>query len=259
MKVLNHLVNNKKFQNFIIAVIIFNAFILGLDTYNLDPKIHNVIEILDEICLVIYTIELIFKIIAFGRHFIRSGWNIFDFFVVAVCFMPAGSDFAVLRLLRIFRILRLLSAFPSMRLIVSALLNSLSAMVSICCLLMIFFYIYAVLCVGLFGEAFPQFFGTLGESLYSLFQIMTLESWSMGIARPVIAVFPYAWIIFISFILIMSFIVLNLAIGVVVNSIGELSKQNNQEETVEITQLHKEVMELKQLIKNLSTNKFGEN
>lgn len=140
--------------------------------------------------------------------------------------------------------------FPRMRLVANALLNSIAPMFSIGFLLFIFFYVYGILCFNLFGERFPDFFGSLGGSLYSLFQIMTLESWSMGIAHPLIAVFPYAWIVFVSFILIVSFIVLNLAIGIIVNSISELSRENPKEN--ELNEIKNEINELKNSIKNLN-------
>lgn len=139
----------------------------------------------------------------------------------------ATSNFSVLRAFRVLRALKVLSAIPTMRIVLASLLNTLPSLGSIGFLLMVFYYVYGVLCVNLFGEKFPQWFGTLGKSFYTLFQIMTLESWSMGIVRPVMEVYPYAWIVFISFILIASFGVLNLIIGVIVESIAEMKARKN--------------------------------
>lgn len=243
-------IQSPKFQNCIIAVIVFNAVILGIDTIDMAPRFKQILHMLDAACLVIYVTEIILKLSVYKLYFFKNGWNIFDFIIVALCLVPNIENLAILRVFRVLRVLRLLSMFPRMRLVANALLNSIAPMFSIGFLLFIFFYVYGILCFNLFGERFPEFFGSLGGSLYSLFQIMTLESWSMGIARPVIAVFPYAWIVFVSFILIVSFIVLNLAIGIIVNSISELSKENPEEN--ELNGIKNEINELKNSIKNLN-------
>lgn len=243
-------IQSPKFQNCIIAVIVFNAVILGIDTIDMAPQFKQILHILDAACLVIYVAEIILKLSVYKLYFFKNGWNIFDFIIVALCLVPNIENLAILRAFRVLRVLRLLSMFPRMRLVANALLNSIAPMFSIGFLLFIFFYVYGILCFNLFGERFPEFFGSLGSSLYSLFQIMTLESWSMGIARPVIAVFPYAWIVFVSFILIVSFIVLNLAIGIIVNSISKLSRENPEEN--ELNEIKNEINELKNSIKNLN-------
>ena len=243
-------IQSPKFQNCIIAVIVFNAVILGIDTIDMAPQFKQILHILDAACLVIYVAEIILKLSVYKLYFFKNGWNIFDFIIVALCLVPNIENLAILRAFRVPRVLRLLSMFPRMRLVANALLNSIAPMFSIGFLLFIFFYVYGILCFNLFGERFPEFFGSLSSSLYSLFQIMTLESWSMGIARPVIAVFPYAWIVFVSFILIVSFIVLNLAIGIIVNSISELSRENPEEN--ELNEIKNEINELKNSIKNLN-------
>ncbi|WP_096020010.1 ion transporter [Campylobacter lanienae] len=146
----------------------------------------------------------------------------FDFLIVTLSFI--AIEYSVLRTLRTLRILRLISSVPAMRVVVDAVLKTIPAMLSISALLSIFYYIYGVLCVELFGEKFPEWFGTLPRALYTLFQIMTLESWSMGIVRPVMEVYPYAWIVFVSYIVIVGMIALNLIVGVIVNSLNELNK-----------------------------------
>ncbi|WP_096019296.1 ion transporter [Campylobacter lanienae] len=149
-------------------------------------------------------------------------WNIFDFLIVTLSFI--AIEYSVLRTLRALRILRLISSVPAMRVVVDAVLKTIPAMLSISALLSIFYYVYGVLCVELFGEKFPEWFGTLPRALYTLFQIMTLESWSMGIVRPVMEIYPYAWIVFVSYIVIVGMIALNLIVGVIVNSLNELNK-----------------------------------
>ena len=152
--------------------------------------------------------------------FFRNPWNVFDFTIVAVALVPAGEGISVLRALRILRALRLISMVPQMRLVVQALLSAIPAMGSVIALLALIFYVAAVMATKLFGADFPEWFGTVGASLYTLFQIMTLESWSMGIARPVMEVHPYAWAFFVPFILIITFAVLNLFIAIVVNAMA---------------------------------------
>ncbi|MDY4153668.1 ion transporter, partial [Campylobacter sp.] len=132
-----------------------------------------------------------------------------------------------LRTFRTLRILRLISSVPAMRVVVDAVLKTIPAMLSISALLSIFYYVYGVLCVEFFGEKFPEWFGTLPRALYTLFQIMTLESWSMGIVRPVMEVYPYAWIVFVSYIVIVGMIALNLIVGVIVNSLNEITQSKN--------------------------------
>ncbi len=173
---------------------------------------------LDLIFLGIFTVELIFKLYAYKAKFFRDGWNNFDFVIVAVSYMPFIEGLSVLRSLRILRVLRLISVVPQFRKVTQAFLDSLSGMSMIGAIMVLMFYVGAVMATKLFGEVFPLWFGSIGKSLFSLFQIMTLESWSSGIARPVIEVYPYAWIFFVVFILVTTFIVLNLIIGVIVNS-----------------------------------------
>jgi voltage-gated sodium channel len=148
---------------------------------------------------------------------------VFDFLVVAIALVPAGGQLAVLRALRVLRVLRILTIVPSMRRVVGGLLAAIPGLASIGMVLALVFYVFAVITTNLFGAAFPDWFGTLGRSLYTLFQVMTLESWSMGISRPVMEVFPYAWIFFIPFILIATFTMLNLFIGVIVSAMQTFS------------------------------------
>jgi len=162
--------------------------------------------------------------------------------VVAIALAPATEAFDVLRALRVLRVLRLISAVPRMRRVVGALLGAIPGIGAIVALLGLVFYVAAVMATKLFGASFPEWFGTLGRSLYSLFQIMTLESWSMGIVRPVMAVYPYAWAFFVPFILIATFTVLNLFIAVVVNAMHSEHAQEEEERMREVVDEEKAVL-----------------
>ncbi|EEB86264.1 ion transporter [Roseobacter sp. GAI101] len=226
---LNNWVESRLVSNFIIGVIIFNAVLLGLETSaETMARIGPMIEFLDSICLAIFIIEILLKIAGRGLGFFKNGWNVFDFLVVAIALVPAVQGLSVLRALRILRILRVISVAPSLRRVVEGFITALPGMGSVFLLMAIIFYIGAVIATKLFSGAFPQWFGSLPSSAYTLFQIMTLESWSMGIVRPVMEVFPYSWMFFLPFILVTTFAVVNLLVGLVVNSMQDA---HNEEET----------------------------
>ncbi len=231
---LKNFIENKYTSNFILAVIIFNSIVLGLMTYpEIMARIGKFLSDSCIVCVIIFTIEILIKLYVYGKSFFKDGWNNFDFILVAISWVPTGgifSSFRAFRVLRALRALRLITRLQKLRIIVQAIIESIPNVGWASLLLLLIFYIFAIMGTTLFSEAFPEFFGTIGKSMYSLFQIMTLESWSMGIARPVISVFPFAWVYFISFILTSSFIVMNVIVGVVVNAIGELSEQNRKEQ-----------------------------
>lgn len=217
-------VESKKIQGFVIAVILLNALILGLETSKAVMASYGTILLLiDKLCLGIFIIELLVKMFAYRAHFWRSGWNIFDFLVIAVALVPGSGVWAVLRSLRVLRVLRLLTAIPSLRKVVAAFIHSIPGLSGVMAVMAIFFYTMGVLATRLFGETHPDWFGTLGASLYTLFQIMTLESWSMGIVRPVMETHPWAFAFFVPFIIIATFTILNLFIGIIVSTMQELS------------------------------------
>jgi len=230
-------------QNFILGVILFNAVILGLETSStIMDQAGPLITTLDKICLAIFVAEIGLKLFARGAGFFRNGWNIFDFVIVGISLIPATQGLTVLRALRILRLLRVLSVTPSLRRVVEGLMNALPGMGSVFVLMGIIFYIGSVMATKLFGgpcpgcsptEAalFQEWFGTIGRSGYSLFQIMTLESWSMGIVRPVMQVYPYAWAFFLPFILVTTFAVVNLVVGLIVNSMQDAHGAEDAERT----------------------------
>ncbi len=225
-------VERTAFRNFILAVILFNAVILGLETSDYAMSLAGpLIETLDQICLAIFVIEIALKLFALGGTFFRNGWNLFDFGIVAISLVPAGQGVSVLRALRILRLLRVLSVTPSLRRVVEGLMNALPGMGSVFVLMGIIFYIGSVMATKLFGADFPEWFGTIGRSAYSLFQIMTLESWSMGIVRPVMEVQPFAWAFFVPFILVTTFATVNLVVGLIVNSMQDAHNVEAEEIT----------------------------
>jgi voltage-gated sodium channel len=221
-------------RNTITGLIIVNAITLGLETSDTAMAVAgDVLVTFDRLIVAVFVIEVIAKIVAYGRRFPRDPWNIFDFLVVAISVMPATGEFSVLRALRVLRVLRLVSIVPSMRRVVQALLSAIPGMGSIVLLLSLIYYVAAVMATKLFGSAFPDWFGTIGASMYSLFQIMTLESWSMGIVRPVMEVYPYAWAFFVPFILLTTFAVLNLFIAIVVNAMESEHRKDREAEEAE--------------------------
>ncbi len=219
-------------RNFIIGVIVINAILLGMETsQTLMHQAGGLITTLDMICLVIFVIELALKLFALGPRFFRNGWNIFDFLIVGVSLMPGAQSLSVLRALRIMRLLRVISAAPRLQRVVEGFITALPGMGSVFLLMAMIFYIGSVMATKLFAESFPQWFGSLGQSAYSLFQIMTLESWSMGIVRPVMEVYPYAWGFFVPFIMMTTFAVVNLLVGLIVNSMQDAHGAEESERT----------------------------
>jgi voltage-gated sodium channel len=226
--------------NFIIGVILFNAVILGLETSGpIMDRFGAAILFLDTLCLAVFVAELGLKLYARGLRFFRSGWNLFDFVIIAIALVPAGQGLSVLRALRILRVLRVISVAPSLRRVVEGFVSALPGMGSVFLLMAIIFYIGSVMATKLFGGLFPEWFGDLGNSAYTLFQIMTLESWSMGIVRPVMDAYPHAWAFFVPFIMVTTFAVVNLLVGLIVNSMQDA---HSQEDTVKTDAYRDEVL-----------------
>ncbi|MXU64494.1 ion transporter [Oceanomicrobium pacificus] len=217
---------------FILGVILFNAVILGLETSDaLMADYGPVLKALDRACLVIFILEILLKLFAHRLAFFRNGWNLFDFTIVGISIFPVGEGLSVLRALRILRLLRVVSVVPSLRRVVEGLFNALPGMGSVFILMAVLFYIGSVMATKMFGDAFPDWFGSLGRSAYSLFQIMTLESWSMGIVRPVMEVYAWAWAFFVPFIMVTTFAVVNLLVGLIVNSMQEAHAEETDQAT----------------------------
>lgn len=217
---LRRLVDHPMTEKVVIALIMVNAITLGLET---SPSVMEayggLLVAVDRLLLTIFVAELAARMVVRGPRFFADPWNVFDFLVVAIALLPATGSLSVLRALRILRVLRLITVVPSLRAVVSALVGALPGMGSIMMLLILLFYVFAVMATKLFGETHEETFGSIGASMLSLFQVMTLDAWSDGLMRPMLEKHPYAWLFFIPFVLVSAFIVLNLFIGVVVSAL----------------------------------------
>lgn len=227
LKMLHRIHASPRFGQIILAIILFNTFLLTLGTVTaLSASMAHIVAVLDGCCIAAYVVEFLIKIICEKKCYFTSGWNIFDFSILVVALLPFSHYVTVLRALRIVRAFRMVSMFPAIKRVVSALVISIPGLVSTALLLMLVFLVFGVMGVKLFGASFPVWFGHLGRSMFSLFQIMTLESWSMGIVRPIMQVYPYAWLFFVPFILVSAFILLNFLIGIVVDAIAHLKHRD---------------------------------
>lgn len=262
----HELLNQSWFQRSILGLIILNAVILGLETSApVMAAAGRTILLIDNAILTVFVVEIALRMYVHRLAFWRDPWSIFDFSVVAIALVPASGPLAVLRALRVLRVLRMLTIVPSMRRVVGALLSAIPGLSSIGLVLLLVFYVFGVIATHLFGALFPEWFGHLGRSLYTLFQVMTLESWSMGIARPVMEQAPWAWVFFITFILFATFTMLNLFIAIIVNAMQTFQEGEHQDTVqtvekvgqtlehelhVEVQSLRQEIGELKALLQN---------
>jgi len=257
-------IESRPVQRIIITLIIINAIILGLETsQSLMQQWGKLLLTIDTIILAIFVAEIVLRILAHRLSFFRDPWSLFDFTVVAIALVPASGPLAVLRALRVLRVLRLLTMVPSMRQVIGGMMAAIPGLGSVMAIMLVIFYVSAVIATNLFSAQFPEWFGSLATSSYTLFQVMTLESWSMGIVRPVMEVYPNAWVFFIPFILIATFTMLNLFIAVIVNAVqleqhGEF-EANQQVVTTrldedtqmlrnEISSLRSEIQDIKALL-----------
>ncbi|SLN12387.1 Ion transport protein [Pseudoruegeria aquimaris] len=216
---LARLIQHPWFDRTILTLIVINAICLALETdASVMERYGPLLHALDKAILAVFVLEIGARLIVDFRGFWRDPWRIFDFCIVAIALIPATGSLSALRAFRILRVLRLVSSVPAMRRVVGGLLSALPGMGSIVLLLGLVFFVFSVISTKLFAQAFPDWFGSLSASAYTLFQIMTLESWSMGIVRPVMEVYPYAWMLFVPFIIMTAFTVLNLFIGVIVDA-----------------------------------------
>lgn len=246
-------VESRLVQQFIIVLIVINAVILGMQTSKaFMTTAGDTLLLIDNIILSIFVIEILIKLYSQGMSFFGRSWNNFDFFVVAIALIPASGPLVVLRALRVLRVLRMLSMIPRLRFVVEALLHAIPGISSIGLLMLIIFYVFAVMATSMFGDQFPEWFGSIGSSMYTLFQIMTLESWSMGIVRPVMEVYPYSWLYFIPFILVATFTMLNLFIGIIVDTMQTMHQAEVDEEHEHLEQIvHEDTASLAEEVRSL--------
>ena len=248
---LRQILSSGRFEKTILLLIIINAIMLGLETdEGIRDALSPVLDQLDTIILTIFVIEILLRIYAFGLDFWRDPWSLFDFVVVGITLIPATGNLSVLRAFRILRALRIVSAVPAMRRVVNGLLNALPGMGAITMLLLLILYVSSVMATKLFGASTPEYFDTLGNSAFSLFKVMTLEGWP-DIADKVIENHGWAWAFFVIYILVTSFAVLNLFIGIIVDAMQPQSEaieaavedtdQDVDEVLIELRALRREV------------------
>jgi voltage-gated sodium channel len=219
---LRNVVQDRRTERFIMALIVLNAVTLGLETsQTVMAKYGQVLVVIDRLIIGIFVAEILARLAVQRASFFRDGWNIFDVIVVGIALAPATAAFSVLRALRVLRLLRLITAVPALQRVVGGLIGALPGMGSILLLIGLVFYVSAVMAVNLYGKQFPELFGTLGNSLYTLFHYQTLEGWTNDVVNPIMEKHPYAWLFFIPFIVVTTFWVLNLFIGIIVNAMQE--------------------------------------
>lgn len=217
------IVSSALFQKFIFVVIFINAITIGIETADLDPVTHHALSVFDSICLGIYVIEAVLKLVAWRGSYFRDGWNVFDFSIILISLLPSAilpfpsQVIRILRVLRVFRVLRLVSAFKEIRIIVQAIGKAIPGMAWTAFLLLIVYYIFAVIGTDLYGQAQPEYFGNLGASFFTLFQTMTLDDWAAGIARKLIVTHPGAIVYFVLYVIISAFIIVNIVLGIIVD------------------------------------------
>ena len=250
---LRTVVDNPRTERVVMSLIIINAVILGLETsQSVMDRFGPILELLDHIILSAFVIELTARIVVHRLAFFRDPWSVFDFIVVGIALVPATETLTVLRALRILRVLRLITAVPTLRRVVAGLLASLPGMSSILFLIGLLYYVFAVMGTKLFGADNPELFGTLGKSLYTLFTVMTLEGWTNDVAKPVMEHHPYGWVYLITFIVVTTFMVLNLFIGVVVNAMqSEAEKAEEAERAAERVMIQEEAAPILSEVKHL--------
>ena len=251
-------VENNATQRFIIALIVINAIILGMETSkSLMQSYGYLLNLVNVSILYVFVIELLLRLFAHRLRFFTQPWSIFDTVVVLIAFIPGSQAFAALRALRVLRVLRLLSMVPTMRKVIEGLLAAIPGIASVASIMLLFFYVFAVVGTHLYSATFPQWFGTLGDTMYTLFQIMTLESWSMGIVRPVMTQHPGAWAFFVVYILVTTFTMLNLFIAIIVNAMHsdvDQTAQSDRQQLKETLQAELKAME-QRLLAEISRQK----
>jgi voltage-gated sodium channel len=225
------IVESPHFRHAVTALILINALIVGLETY---PEVRgvygDVLQIADRMVLYLFTAELALRFLAANPPlaFFRSGWNLFDLIIVALGFLPSSEFFTVARLFRIIRVLRAISVIPDLQRVVAALLRSLPSLGHIAALLGLLIYVYAAIGTAMFGTVASQYFGTLHKSVLTLFAVITLEGW-VAVMDEVLPHFPGAWIYFVTFILLGTFVALNFFVGVIVNNLQSVTLEERDD------------------------------
>jgi voltage-gated sodium channel len=224
-QVLRRIVGSQVFDTLIIAVILANAVVLGMQTYSdLTARHGDTLDLLNEVFLGIFVVELLLRIASYGRRpqdFFRSGWNVFDFVVIAAAFVPGVRDSStLLRLARLLRVVRIVRLLPDLRILLQGVVRSLPPLFSMTMLVTLLLFVYGMIGWLLFGDELPQDWGNIGAAMLTLFVMLTLENFPAYMDAGM-SVHPWAWIYFVTFVLIAAFMVLNVLIGIVLNSMEE--------------------------------------
>lgn len=253
MKKLRQFVESNLFQNFVLIIILLNCILMGVMTSTtvMASSAGNVLIICDKICFYIFVVELVLKIIAYNKFFYKDGWNIFDAIIVITSFL---ADFAALSAFRVFRVfkafrslkslksikslkalkslrgLKFLSGLKQLQIIVSALMKSIPSIGWTAFLLIIISYVYGLMGISLFGENYPDLFGNLGRTALTLFELITMEGWTSDICHPLMESYSWAWLFVISFIIIADFLIMNVVVGIVVNTYDQVSIASRRED-----------------------------
>lgn len=233
LKTLLSLPEKPLFQRTIIGVILFNAVVLGIQTIEgLGPDLMSLLNMLDDLCLAIFCVELTLKLAGQRLSFFRDGWNVFDFTVVAVALVPASGPLAILRAMRVFRVLRLVTTVPSMRRVMNGMFAAIPGAASVAGVLLVMFYAAAIMATNFFSQADPANFGDLGVTFFTLFQFLTMEGWP-DVARPLMEKMPQAWLFIIPFIMLTTLTTLNLLFGIIVDAMEQAKEEETRETLAE--------------------------
>ncbi len=220
------------FQGFIMVVIILNAVTLGVQTYDISGDLSRILTVLDDAFLGIFVVEIAIRLTAFGSRpgeFFRDGWNLFDFVVVGAAFAPGLRENAtLLRLVRLLRVVRLVTILPDLRVLVRGLVRSIPPIASLVVLTLMLMYVYGMIGWILFHEQDPENWGDIGQAMLTTFTMLTLENWPTYLEIG-LDIHPWSWIFFVSYVLLASFLVINILIAIIINSMEEVHAAERQE------------------------------
>lgn len=246
------IVEHHYFQPFVIGLILFNGLIIITETYITG---NQFLITLDKIIVWIFVLELVLKMIGLGtRTYFSDKWNIFDFSIVVGSLLFYATPFvSVMRLIRVLRLIRMIPAIPALRKIIDSLLKSVPALMGILGLSILIFSIYAIIGTTFFSDVLPaEFFGSFHSSLFTLLQVVTFESWASQVARPIMHEVPWAWVYFVSFIIIGALVILNLVVAVILSYLGQDDDVVREEQMNQLfrenLELKKDIQEIKQIL-----------
>lgn len=239
------IVESGVFQNAVLALILVNAAVLGAETLPVVKRAAGgALLLVDRVIIYAFTAEIALRLVAYRASYFRSGWNVFDFIIVAVSLFAAQSGLGAIRAFRVLRVLRVVTVIPRMRTVVSGLLNAIPGVASVGVLLVIILYVFAVIAANLYGGAHPDLFGDVFRSMYTLFQVMTLENWP-DVAGEIAETHERSWIFFVAFLLVATFTMLNLFVAIIVRVIDEDADPR-------LDALRAEIAELKTMVADLA-------